>query len=1186
MSVNKNLKGIKKFINETVLFIEWAQQHISDDELHNDIHLLIKKDEQMDPLDFSIDTSKLTRINEFLDKKDYKFSEAIELFKIAQETFKSFISTINNLKSIHITDSYLHSYLGALFFIYLKKKNKYSHFIIRFIFFILAMKEDDDELAREYSIQAILPRSTYEKIGGFLINLIQAPKQAWNMIYPFLRAVLISPTDTGKAILSFCKNEFLGEVEENDIPFLNEVIDQEVRFRLGESDNEEHLEFIFNLEGISPYKQISTVNGETNFEKELNNDWQNEIHTNFKNFKLIFDQEDENPINLNFGTSFFEFILNNKSGDEISITLNGTGKTFTVGLKGNATYTKNWDNNWKTEVNAAANNFNSTIDFENSERLPAVKKGDYSVDLTHEKEINEIDDKISGSYLDSGYRKYTFQLSNTGVKAIAAIKGAQLYIDPSEGDGFLSSTVPDKKRDFELFIELGYSMSKGFYLKGNLGQEIMLPLYETIGPVTFRDLFIKWNLGNQDKNGLSVDFATSIDLDLSVMDCTIEQIGFSSNIDFPENNPTALSFGFKPPTGVALSLNTGIINGGGFLSLDHHKGQYSGALEFSFSDFVSLSAIGVIETKMPDGSKGFSMIMVITADFGSGIQLGFGFTLLEVGGLMGLNRTMKLDALMSGVKSGSINSVMFPVDVIKNAPRIIRDLQGFFPVKQGTFLIGPMAKMGWGTPTLISLSLGIIIEIPGDIAIIGILKIVLPDEHAPLLVFQVNFMGKISFDKKELWFYAVLFESRVLTITLEGEMGLFVSWGNHPNFVASLGGFHPSFQPPALPFQSLQRISFNLLNTSAAKIRIEGYFAVTSNTVQFGARAEMYFGFSALHVEGHLNFDALFQFSPFYMILQISASLSVKVFGAGLFSLGLDAKLEGPGPWKIHGKGKIKICWFWKVTVNISTTWGDQEDTTLPPIRIMPLIVAELEKKDNWKAVVPQHNRIGVSLKEIEAANELVLHPIGTLQVRQRAIPLGIKLDKVGAQEPKDYHKFIIGPTNNELSKTKDLNEQFALGQFKEMKDVEKISAPPFEKVKGGIELSAAGKQIEIGKSVKRHVRFDLTILDDNFKRRAAKMMFSLLKIIFGVFLKGNATSRAKVSFMNKRQREPFIEKIEKRDLGYALANTKDNTILPGEMIFGSQVEALDFMKGKITENPSLSGKVHVLPTTELNPAA
>ena len=73
-----------------------------------------------------------------------------------------------------------------------------------------------------------------------------------------------------------------------------------------------------------------------------------------------------------------------------------------------------------------------------------------------------------------------------------------------------------------------------------------------------------------------------------------------------------------------------------------------------------MKAIGIITTKMPDGSTGFSLLIIITAEFGTGIQLGFGFTLIGLGGLLGLNRTMSLQPLMEGVRTGAINSIMFP----------------------------------------------------------------------------------------------------------------------------------------------------------------------------------------------------------------------------------------------------------------------------------------------------------------------------------------------------------------------------------------------------------------------------------------------------------------------------------------------------------------------------------------------
>ena len=134
---------------------------------------------------------------------------------------------------------------------------------------------------------------------------------------------------------------------------------------------------------------------------------------------------------------------------------------------------------------------------------------------------------------------------------------------------------------------------------------------------------------------------------------------------------------------------------------------------------------------------------------------------------------MLFQPLMDGVRTDAIQSIMFPQDVVANAPRIISDLQAIFPPQEGTFLIGPMAKLGWGTPTLISLSLGVIIEIPpGDVAILGILKMALPAEDLAILVLQVNFAGALEFDKQRFYFFASLFDSHVLFITITGDMGV------------------------------------------------------------------------------------------------------------------------------------------------------------------------------------------------------------------------------------------------------------------------------------------------------------------------------------------------------------------------------------------------------------------------------
>ena len=328
----------------------------------------------------------------------------------------------------------------------------------------------------------------------------------------------------------------------------------------------------------------------------------------------------------------------------------------------------------------------------------------------------------------------------------------------------------------------------------------------------------------------------------------------SKNIGFAN-----FSMDFKPPNGLGLSIDAGAVKGGGYLRFYPERGEYDGVLELSIAGFISAKAIGLITTKMPDGSKGFSMLIIITAEFNPAFQLGYGFSLIGVGGLLGLNRTVLKDPLRDGVRTGAVNNIMFPQNVVANAPRIISDLKIIFPPYEGKFLIGPMGKLGWGRPTLITISLGLIIEIPGNIAILGVLGIIVPDEKSAIIRIQVAFVGTIDFNKKMLTFDASLYESSILSMPLEGDMAVRLKWGDNPDFILTVGGFHPSYTPPPLELPTLKRLGISILNKDVARIRVECYQAFTSNTVQFGSRAELYFGFSKISVEGHIGFDALFQ---------------------------------------------------------------------------------------------------------------------------------------------------------------------------------------------------------------------------------------------------------------------------------------------------------------------------------------
>lgn len=765
------------------------------------------------------------------------------------------------------------------------------------------------------------------------------------------------------------------------------------------------------------------------------------------------------------------------------------------------------------------------------------------------------------------------------------LKAFRFSLSAAEGDGFLAAILPPEGIKGNASLAVEYSSDGGLAVRGGGGLTIAIPTHIELGPIQIQQLLLSISLSNDQ---IPIELSASIGAMLGPLSLAVERMGVLARLSMPDGGgslgPFDVKLGFKPPNGVGLAINAGAVAGGGYLYFDFDKEEYAGALELVFSGFITLTAVGLVTTRMPDGSKGFSLLIIITAEFGTGIQLGFGFTLIGVGGLLGLNRTVKLQPLADGVRTGAVNNIMFPRNVVANAPRIISDLRAIFPPYEGRFLIGPMAKLGWGSPPLITLSLGIIIEIPGNLAILGVLKCILPTEEAPVLKLQVAFVGAIEFDKKRLWLFAGIFDSRILTFTLEGEMGVLFAWGDDADFVLSVGGFHPRFKPPPLPFPSPKRLAISILDQSNARIRVSTYFAVTTNTVQFGAKAELYFGFSGLSVEGDFSFDALFQFSPFYFIIELGAHVSLKIGGMGVFGISLDLALEGPTPWHARGRGSISF-FFFDVSASFDKTWGQEKDTRLPPIDVFPILAAELEKEQNWSALPPKGRNLLVALRVVGETKEFVLHPVGTLRITQRAVPLNSTIDLFGAQDPADARRFALAVKSAGMAVDKMRREDFAPAQFHKMSRNEKLAAPAFSKEDGGADVTAAGDQLRSSLVARRIVRYEEVTIDTNYKR--FKKRFADFKgRLFSHFLAGNAAARSALSASIRNQLQPFDDAIAVRPEGFGVAWASTNGMVQGTTMFASYHAAKEHLDNAVAADPALAGTIHVVHGFEINPAA
>ena len=776
---------------------------------------------------------------------------------------------------------------------------------------------------------------------------------------------------------------------------------------------------------------------------------------------------------------------------------------------------------------------------------------------------------------------------------LAEVVKAALVIAPGDGDGFLKKILPDDGLRATFELAAGWSNKTGFYFRGGAGLQAQLPLHLSLGPLKVESVTVGVRASGE---GVETEVSGTASLKLGPLTAVVERMGLTATVTFPEDGGNLgaadLAVGFKPPSGVGLSIRGGGFEGGGFLAYDRAQASYTGVLQLEFEDKISLKAVGLLTTRLPSGASGFSLLIVISAEF-QPIQLGLGFTLNGVGGLLGLHRTAREEVLRAGLRTNALSSILFPVDPIANAPRIISDLAQVFPVAEGRFVFGPAARIGWGTPALLTIDLALIIEVPSPVRvlILGVVRALLPDKDAPLLKLQVNFLGVIDFERKRLAFDASLFESRLLAYTLEGDMAVRADWGDDPSFLLSVGGFHPAFNPPA-ELAGMRRLSLNLLGRDNPRLLLEAYFAVTSNTVQFGARIELYAAASKFNVYGYLGFDTLFQFSPFQFTAEISAGLALRVGTRRIMSVELKLTLSGPGPFRARGKAKFKIVFF-SFTVSFDVTWGETASAVMPAANVLALLKDALKRTDNWVAELPSGRPLLVSVKELAGIPDVVVHPAGALVVRQRLVPLGLKIAKFGNARPEGPDTFRITrvvckgdalPTTPEVQlATDETRDEFAPAQFREMTDDERLASKSFEQLKSGVRLRAS-EELQSSYCVTRDVVYESIVID----KEGLRAPLPPVRDNFGVFaalVKGSAVSLSSLSASTAAPSPLGPRPVGVRPEGFVVVSSADLRPAAGALAasFPSETEAAARLAELIEADPRLAGEVQVVPAYEVN---
>jgi hypothetical protein len=705
----------------------------------------------------------------------------------------------------------------------------------------------------------------------------------------------------------------------------------------------------------------------------------------------------------------------------------------------------------------------------------------------------------TGTRLDVGHLAFTLSLRSEGAEMLATMSEAALLLDPASHDGFVAELLGKTPLRLPFNLTIGYSSSRGLVIEGSVGSAgkppplrgsgnvgppviaATIPVGRALGPVTIHEVGIRLTRGPTDvppaqmkQSTLEID--ASFSAQIGPVYIRMDQLGILFSVD--SGKPPAernlrlvdLHVGAKFPRGIAVHVETAVVAGGGSILHDPDQGIYFGTLDLAFRGGLTMQAICLVATRNPDGSKGFSLVAILTIELGSPYPFGPWF-FLQGGGLMfAVHRTFDEVAVRAALPTGQLRNVLFPADPVHHTTEILRALQTLFPVRRKSHMFGALVKIGWASPTLVQFELAVIYEWGNQhrLIILGRVSAILPRTDLAIIKLNMDAVGILDLDAGTFALDAVLYDSKLCgRFVITGAMAMRMSWKNSGGFALAVGGLHPKFTAPA-GFPSVARLQLALTNGDNPKLICRAYFAVTSNTVQFGANASLYAAAYGFSIQGEIGFDVLIQLLPFHFLAEFRASVQLKRGSHNLFKVSLTGELEGPLPLRASGKATFEILWCdFSVKFNATLADGGTPNDVVR-VDVLGLLIATLSQPTSWQAQLPDGANQLVGLRR-PVSPAVLLHPLGNLTVRQTIVPLGLTrdIDRVGTGRPSGDRRFMVTRTSigaKEQARN-SVRELFAPGQFFDMSDDDRLAAPSFASMDAGVTFGDGGYTTGPGKA-------------------------------------------------------------------------------------------------------------------------
>jgi hypothetical protein len=491
---------------------------------------------------------------------------------------------------------------------------------------------------------------------------------------------------------------------------------------------------------------------------------------------------------------------------------------------------------------------------------------------------------------------------------------------------------------------------------GNPASVVTIPIQRALGPLYCDTLGIGWvqDTTSSANDRLSLLFSGGVKL--TVLDVDVQGL----SIGIPITDPGNLSGYDLDLQGLGLTFDAGGVElSGAFVKVPANPptipcAEYDGEVLVKAGPYTLMALGSYAYIPATGASGGYASLFlygVFDGELGgpefffvTGIAAGFGYNRgLVLPDMSGVPDFPLVAAASDPTKLGATQNADGSW-TMPDPSSVVTLLGGIVPPQRGEYWFA--AGVRFTSFDLINSTALLTVEFGQEleIALLGLSWVSLPPPSAPGASAPSN-----PFAYAELGMEVVLLPSQgefsataVLTSNsfvldpackLTGGFAFCVWFGSSPyagQWVLTLGGYHPSFDPPPY-FPQVPRLGFNWPMGGDVTVSGDAYFALTPSAVMAGGGLQVLFHSGNLQAWFTAQMDALVQWAPFHYELTISVSVGASyklnlLFCTKTIKVELGASLALWGP---PTGGSVHVSWY---IISFTVGFGADRSSAPPPL--------------------------------------------------------------------------------------------------------------------------------------------------------------------------------------------------------------------------------------------------------------